>query len=396
MVGFLKRRRNSSKRSILRLDYTSNELTESDVNRLLSLYSNYHYLSTCYEWYYSRLKKQDLALNVTSKALSLLGGSMTPIGGYAVLSVTAVGILIQYYREKSQICETLSQARYAMASYKKILVLIKNVLRGGDFHEDKLLLETSIIDNVVAEGELKIPSDIRSEYIRIYKSSKVINKLAKTNGLDLELGKINHGNEVEKKIGSQGEAIELRSLNANSENTLERKFKTKKKKRKDKTCDTNTNESQEIHDIIETNTNESQETHDIIESQETVTNTNESQETVTNTNTNTNESQEIHYIIDTNTQDQCVTHRQRNSLSKSVETLITDTSIPSVSKRMCAPRGSMFLSSSLDIPNLTSVISTSIDDIKGMYSSHTLDINLTTLIDNNERHLAKKYSNSIG
>ena len=139
-------------------------LDENTIIRLQGLYKHYHYMSTCYHWHYRRLRRKDLAFNIFSKLLTVVGTAVAPIGGYAPLAFTAIGLIMQVYRERAGLSETVAQAKTATIAYRKLTVMIKGALSGSSYNEAMLFSEIEIVDKIVTDMCLMFPGSIERKY----------------------------------------------------------------------------------------------------------------------------------------------------------------------------------------------------------------------------------------
>ena len=142
------------RRSIKHLDIhkiEASKLTEEEVNKLKNWYSYYHKLATCYKWKYKKLKKQRLALNMTSMSPTVIGSALVPLTHFASLSTTGVGVLIQGYLTKSDIVKKVESCKFAYTNYNKILIQLKTYFTGVPYDETVFLTDTKVLDDIVAD-----------------------------------------------------------------------------------------------------------------------------------------------------------------------------------------------------------------------------------------------------
>ena len=108
-------------------------------------------MATCYKWKYKRLKKQKLALNMSSIALTVIGSALVPLTHFTSFSITGIGVLIQGYLTKSDIAKKVESCKFAYTSYYKILIQLKTYFRGIPYDEKVFLTDTKVLDDIVVD-----------------------------------------------------------------------------------------------------------------------------------------------------------------------------------------------------------------------------------------------------
>ena len=144
---------NNKKRNIYGFNHISVKLNPHDVDKLQSLYKNYHKLFKCYQWKYLKLKKIHMSLHISSITLTVVGtitGSVT-LNPIVAGCVVGAGVVIQGYLAKSNIVQLIAQCRLAYTSYEKILIQLKSYLRGLEYDMKILLSDIKIIDEMVID-----------------------------------------------------------------------------------------------------------------------------------------------------------------------------------------------------------------------------------------------------
>ena len=141
------------KKSTINFNHISKDISADDKQKLTELYKFYHKLSTCYKWKYKKIRKIVLMLNMLGIGLTCVGavvGGIT-LNPIVIGALTSVGVLINGYMVKSNMPRSVEKCRYAYTNYKKILIKLRNALRGVDMDEGAFLAELKIIDDIVTD-----------------------------------------------------------------------------------------------------------------------------------------------------------------------------------------------------------------------------------------------------
>ena len=159
-------------RSVFNWNHISNDLTEDKISEFKALYKHYHQLFKCYQWKYKKLRRLKLALEISSISLTVAGtitGTVT-LNPIVIGCVAGPGVIIQGYLTKSDLIQRVDRCRFAYTSYEKILVQLRNFMRGALYHENLFLSDAKVIDETVIDN---CPS-VDSLYDK-YKKSLLVN-----------------------------------------------------------------------------------------------------------------------------------------------------------------------------------------------------------------------------
>ena len=138
-------------------NHISSRLTEDEKEELKSYYKVYH--QKC--WVFKRALKWYKLLRYLGNTVSLLtasGGIACAIatGGISLVAISTVALLIKGYMEHQNVDIKIQTCTYAYQSYQHLLIMIKNVMRGGAFYKESLINSMANIDNFVTDNSLVV------------------------------------------------------------------------------------------------------------------------------------------------------------------------------------------------------------------------------------------------
>ena len=138
---------------IIGFNHISDDLSNDEVNKLKTLYKSYHRLQMCYKWKYKKLRRLKLSLELTSIALTSIGAIVGGVTLNPIIlgSLTASGIMIQAYLTKSDLHKRVDMCKLAFTTYEKVLVQLKNFLRGLPYHETNFLTDLKVLDDIIID-----------------------------------------------------------------------------------------------------------------------------------------------------------------------------------------------------------------------------------------------------
>lgn len=105
---------------------------------------------------------------MTSVFLTVTGEALSLLGGLATLSINALGVLIEAFKEKYALSDRVEQSRFAYKSYEKVLTTIRGHLRGLPYNDHELLLQLGIIDNIICDTCAQPSLKAKGRYARTY------------------------------------------------------------------------------------------------------------------------------------------------------------------------------------------------------------------------------------
>lgn len=126
-------------RSIFQFNHINNDLNENTKEELKKLYAYYHKKYWSFKKAHNTWKKRNLIINLFSTLLVVTGAvaggvTLNPI----ILGViTSSGVLLKTLSEAKSYKRRIEFSKFAYQNYNKILVEIRDYLRGSDFNEDQ-------------------------------------------------------------------------------------------------------------------------------------------------------------------------------------------------------------------------------------------------------------------
>ena len=138
---------------VIGFNHISDNLSNDEVIKLKTLYKSYHRLQMCYKWKYKKLRRLKLSLELSSIALTSVGAIIGGITLNPIIlgSLTASGIMIQAYLTKSDLHKRVDMCKLAFTTYEKVLVQLKNFLRGLPYHETNFLTDLKVLDDIIID-----------------------------------------------------------------------------------------------------------------------------------------------------------------------------------------------------------------------------------------------------
>ena len=119
--------------SIFNFNHIDKNKTKEEIQQIKELYKYYHYRYWCYQKAYTHYKKVNLASNIVSAGLVIIG---RVAGGFTsnpiiIGTVTGAGVLLKTVCETKNYKRKIEMSKYACTTYQKILANLKTSLRGG-------------------------------------------------------------------------------------------------------------------------------------------------------------------------------------------------------------------------------------------------------------------------
>ena len=104
-----------------------------EIQEIKELYKYYHYRYWCYQKAYTHYKKVNLASNIVSAGLVIIGSVAGCITANPIIigTVTGAGVLLKKFCETKNYKRKIEMSRYAYTTDQKILADLKTSLRGG-------------------------------------------------------------------------------------------------------------------------------------------------------------------------------------------------------------------------------------------------------------------------
>ena len=139
--------------SIFNFNHINKNKTNEEMQEIKELYKYYHYRYWCYQKAYKYYKKVNLASNIVSAGLVIIGRVAGGITANPIIigSVTGAGVLLRTFCETKNYKRKIEMSKYAYTTYQKILADLKTLLRGGPFNKQDFLKEVNILDDTIID-----------------------------------------------------------------------------------------------------------------------------------------------------------------------------------------------------------------------------------------------------
>ena len=120
---------------IFNFNHIDKNKTKEEIQEIKELYKFYHYRYWCYQKAYTHDKKVNLASNIVSAGLVIIGSVAGGITANPIIigTVTGAGVLLKTFCETKNYKRKIEMSKYAYTTYQKILADLKTSLQGGPF-----------------------------------------------------------------------------------------------------------------------------------------------------------------------------------------------------------------------------------------------------------------------
>ena len=141
------------KKTIFDFNHIDPSIPPEQLEEIQKLYATYKRLWWCFKKLHQKQKRLDLFEKIVSSVL-VAGG--VAAGGATlnsiVLGVTSgLGLILKTIQEAKNRGKKIEKAKFAFTNYEKALSALKFALRGGNFNQQKFLVEMETIDSMVID-----------------------------------------------------------------------------------------------------------------------------------------------------------------------------------------------------------------------------------------------------
>ena len=141
------------KKTILDFNHIDPLIPPEQLEEIQKLYATYKKLWWCFKKVYQKQKLLDLVEKISS---SVLVASGIVVGGATlnpvVLGViSGMGLILKSLQEAKNRGKKIEKAKFAFTNYEKALSSLKFALRGGNFDQQKFLVEMETLDGIVID-----------------------------------------------------------------------------------------------------------------------------------------------------------------------------------------------------------------------------------------------------
>ena len=143
----------SLKENMFNFNHIDKNKTKEEIQEIKELYKYYHYRSWCYQKAYTHYQKVNLASNIVSAGLVIIGSVAGGIIANPIIigTVTGTGVLLKTFFETKNYKRKIEMSKCAYTTYQKILADLKTALRGGPFNKQDFLKEVNILNDTIID-----------------------------------------------------------------------------------------------------------------------------------------------------------------------------------------------------------------------------------------------------
>ena len=139
--------------SIFNFNHIDKNKIKEEIQEIKELYKYYHYRDWCYQKAYTHYKKVNLASNIVSAGLVIIGSVAGSITANPIIigTVTGAYVLLKTFCETKDYKRKIEMSKYAYTTYQKILADLKTSLRGAPFNKQDFLKEVNILNDTIID-----------------------------------------------------------------------------------------------------------------------------------------------------------------------------------------------------------------------------------------------------
>ena len=144
-------------------------IDEETKEELKKLYKYYHKLWWCHKKAVERLKKINLAINLTSVRLVTAGTIAGAVTANPIILgvITGAGLLIKTTSEIKQVTNKIATFKIGLSTYEKTLVDLRSFLRGKEYSREDFIFKMNLVDGDMADL-YTIPEKILKKYEKTF------------------------------------------------------------------------------------------------------------------------------------------------------------------------------------------------------------------------------------
>ena len=158
--------------SIFKFNNIDKNKTEQEIAEIKELYKYYHYRCWCYQKAHKYFKTLNLAINMTSTGLIVIGtvvGALT--ANPAIIgSISGAGLALKTISETKDLKRRIEKSKFAYTTYQKVLFDLRTALHGRSFQKDDFLKELNILDNTIVDFS-PLVTKFEKQYGKQFRSS---------------------------------------------------------------------------------------------------------------------------------------------------------------------------------------------------------------------------------
>ena len=143
----------TQKENIFRFNHIDKSKTKEEIQEIKELYKYYHYKYWCHRQAFKHFKKLNLAINISSTGLIVIGAVAGGLTANPVIlgSISGAGLVLKTLSDKKNYKRKIEMSNSAYSTYQKILLDLRTALRRGPFHKNDFLKELNILDDTIVD-----------------------------------------------------------------------------------------------------------------------------------------------------------------------------------------------------------------------------------------------------
>ena len=117
--------------SIFNFNHIDKTNTKEEIQEIKELYKYYHYRYRCYQKAYKYFKKLNLAINMTSTGLMVIGtvAVALTVNPAIIGSISGAGLALKTFSETKNYKRKIEMSKFAYSTYKEVLLDVRTALR---------------------------------------------------------------------------------------------------------------------------------------------------------------------------------------------------------------------------------------------------------------------------
>ena len=140
-----------TKTDIFNFNHIDKSISQEKIFEIKALYKFYHKRFWCYKKTFKYFKRLNLAINLTSTGLVVIGtvtGCIT-LNVAVLASISGAGILVKTVSEIKDYKKKIEMSKFAYTTYEKVLVALRSCLRGNQFNHIAFINEMRLINEII-------------------------------------------------------------------------------------------------------------------------------------------------------------------------------------------------------------------------------------------------------
>ena len=125
----------SQKENIFHFIHIDKSKTKEEIQEIKEWFKYYHYKYWCHRHAFKHFKKLNLAINMSSTGLIVIGAVAGGFTANPVIlgSISGAGLVLKTLSDTKNYKRKIEMSKFSYTTYQKILLDLRTVLRGGPF-----------------------------------------------------------------------------------------------------------------------------------------------------------------------------------------------------------------------------------------------------------------------